>query len=142
MNKVVIHALQFIKLYLLDYYSKNNKLLIIDKVFVNSCLKMVCCENVAGNDRPPSEKIKKQRDELKKFYNKNYKKLTADKLDYQHLNTVLDYLIIDIITMYENNIKLHYVEYLERYVNVVWKKKLMTDKIRKLKKNEKKEMKE
>ena len=137
MNKVVIHTLQFMKLYLLDYYAKNNKLPNIDKVFVNSCLKTVCCENEAGNGRPPSEKIKKQREELKKFYNKNYKKLTTDKLDYQHLNTVLDYLTIDIITMYENNIKLHYVEYLERYVNVMWKKKLMIDKIRKLKKTKK-----
>ena len=25
--------------------------------------------------------------------------------------------------MYENNIKLHYVEYIERFVNIVWKKK-------------------
>ena len=34
--------------------------------------------------------------------------------------------------MYENNIKLHYVEYVERYVNVVWKKKFIMNKIRKL----------
>jgi hypothetical protein len=25
--------------------------------------------------------------------------------------------------MYENNIKLHYVEYIERYINIIWKKK-------------------
>ena len=48
------------------------------------------------------------------------------------MNTVLDYLTIDIITMYENNIKCHYVDYVERYVNVVWKKKFLTNKIRKL----------
>ena len=35
------------------------------------------------------------------------------------LNTILDYLCIDIITMYENNIKQHFIEYIERYVNVV-----------------------
>jgi len=50
----------------------------------------------------------------------------------KHMNTILDYLTIDIITMYENNIKLHYVEYVERYVNVVWKKKFMIEKIRKI----------
>lgn len=38
----------------------------------------------------------------------------------------------DIITMYENNIQLHYVDYVERFVNVVWKKKMLTEKIRKL----------
>jgi trehalose-6-phosphate synthase len=37
------------------------------------------------------------------------------------MNTVLDYLAIDIITMYENNIKQHFVEYVERFVNVSWK---------------------
>jgi hypothetical protein len=48
------------------------------------------------------------------------------------MNTILNCLIIDILTMYENNIKLHYVEYIERYVNVVWKKKFIVSKIRKL----------
>ena len=38
------------------------------------------------------------------------------------MNTILDYLTIDILTMYENNIKNHFVEYVERYVNMVWKK--------------------
>ena len=32
--------------------------------------------------------------------------------------------------MYENNIKLHYVEYIERYVNIVWKKKETITKIK------------
>jgi hypothetical protein len=48
------------------------------------------------------------------------------------MNTILDYLTIDIITMYENNIKNHFVEYVERYVNAVWKKKFIISKIRKL----------
>ena len=48
------------------------------------------------------------------------------------MNTILDYLTIDILTMYDNNIKLHYVEYIERYVNVVWKKKFIMNKIKKL----------
>ena len=41
------------------------------------------------------------------------------------MNTILDYLTIDILTMYENNIKQHYIEYVERYVNVVWERKFM-----------------
>jgi len=36
--------------------------------------------------------------------------------------------------MYENNIKQHYIEYLERYVNVIWRKKEMIQFIRKFKK--------
>jgi hypothetical protein len=40
-------------------------------------------------------------------------------MNYRHLNTVLDYMAIDVITMYENNIKQHFCLYVERFVNVV-----------------------
>ena len=128
-NKIVIHALQFMKLYLLDYYDKNNSLPLIDKLFVNSILKIVC--NEASNGRPPLDKVKKQKTELKKVFDEHYKNFMIDiELDYQHLNTVLDYLTVDIITMYENNIKQHYVEYIERYVNVFLNKKEEIEKIK------------
>ena len=136
-NKIVINALMFMKLYLLDHYEKNNNLPIIDKVFVNSCMKILCKENPSG--RPPKPEVKKIKDELTLFYNSDYKPLIKDTdLDYTHLNTVLDYLTISIITMYENNIKQHYVEYVERYVNIVWKKKETLTKIKDENKDEEK----
>jgi hypothetical protein len=104
------------------FFEKKNKLPEINKVFVNSCMKILCNESASG--RPPKKEIKELKDKLTAFYNSDYKPLIKDEdLDYTHLNTVLDYLTIGIITMYENNIKLHYVEYIERYVNIVWKKK-------------------
>jgi hypothetical protein len=128
-NKIVINTLMFMKLYLLDYFDKNNKLPEIDKVFVNSCMKILCNESRTG--RPPKKEIKELKDKLTTFYNSDYKPLIKDtNLDYTHLNTVLDYLTIGIITMYENNIKLHYVEYIERFVNIVWKKKETITKIK------------
>ena len=128
-NKIVINTLMFMKLYLLDHFEKNNKLPEIDKVFVNSCMKILC--NESGTGRPPKKEIKELKDKLTVFYNSDYKPLIKDTdLDYTHLNTVLDYLTIGIITMYENNIKLHYVEYIERYVNIVWKKKETITKIK------------
>ena len=137
-NKIVINTLMFMKLYLLDYFEKNNKLPEIDKVFVNSCMKILCNESVSG--RPPKKEIKELKDKLTAFYNSDYKPLIKDTdLDYTHLNTVLDYLTIGIITMYENNIKLHYVEYIERYVNIVWKKKDTITKIKDENKDEEKQ---
>ena len=137
-NKIVINTLMFMKLYLLDYFEKNNKLPEIDKVFVNSCMKILCNESASG--RPPKKEIKELKDKLTAFYNSDYKPLIKDtNLDYTHLNTVLDYLTIGIITMYENNIKLHYVEYIERYVNIFWKKKDTIIKIKKENKDEKKQ---
>ena len=137
-NKIVINTLMFMKLYLLDYFEKNNKLPEIDKVFVNSCMKILCNESALG--RPPKKEIKELKDKLTAFYNSDYKPLIKDtNLDYTHLNIVLDYLTIGIITMYENNIKLHYVEYIERYVNIVWKKKETILKIKEENKEEDKQ---
>jgi hypothetical protein len=119
------------KLFLLDHYDKNNTLPVINDEFINSCMKMLCNEKLTG--RPPKKEIKELKDKLTAFYKTDFQPLIQNEnLDYTHMNTILDYLTIDILTMYENNIKLHYVEYVERYVNVVWKKKFIMNKIRKL----------
>ena len=137
-NKIVINTLMFMKLYLLDYFEKNNKLPEIDKIFVNSCMKILCNENASG--RPPKKEIKELKDKLTTFYNSDYKPLVKDiDFDYTHLNTVLDYITISIITMYENNIKSHYVEYIERYVNIILKKKETINKIKEENKDEEKQ---
>jgi len=130
-NKIVINVLLFMKLYLLDYYETHNTLPIIDNVFVNSCMKIMCNEKPQG--RPPKKEIKELKDRLTAFYKTDFEPLIENEpLEYTHMNTILDYLTTDIITMYENNIKNHFVEYVERYVNVVWKKKFIISKIRKL----------
>jgi len=129
-NKIVINVLLFMKLYLLNYYEIHKTLPIIDKVFINSCMKIMCNEKPQG--RPPKKEIKELKDNLTEFYKTDFEPLIQnDTLEYTHMNTILDYLTIDILTMYENNIKLHFVEYVERYVNVVWKKKFIVSKIRK-----------
>jgi hypothetical protein len=130
-NKIVIQTLMFMKLFLLDHYEKHNKLPIINDEFINSCMKILCNEKSSG--RPPKQEIKEVKEKLSAFYKTDFQPLIQNEnLDYTHMNTILDYLTIDILTMYENNIKFHYVEYVERYVNVVWKKKFIVSKIRKL----------
>jgi hypothetical protein len=130
-NKIVIQTMMFMKLFLLDHYDKHNTLPIINDEFINSCMKILCNEKASG--RPPKKEIKELKDKLTAFYKTDFQPLIQNEnLDYTHMNTILDYLTIDILTMYENNIKLHYVEYIERYVNVVWKKKFIMNKIRKL----------
>ena len=133
-NKIVIHTLQFLKLYLLDYYENNNNTLpVISKELINNSMKVVCGEKTEKRGKPAKNETIEMKDILTTFYNHHYLPFTQnDPIDYAGLNTVLDYLKEDVITMYENNIQLHYVEYVERYVNVVWKKKIIVDKIRKL----------
>ena len=130
-NRIIIQSLMFIKLFLLDHYEKYNKLPIINNEFINSCMKILCKENASG--RPPKQEIKELKEKLTAFYKTDFQPLIQNEnLDYTHMNTILDYLTIDILTMYENNIKFHYIEYVERYVNVIWKKKFIISKIRKL----------
>lgn len=131
-NKIVIHALQFIKLYSLQYFNDNKQLPIVNEQFINCVLKTMCNEQPQG--RPPKQETIILKNKLAKFYDDNFKQLNVNtNLDYLNMNTILDYITTDIKTMFDNNIKQHYVEYIERYVNVVWKKKFMIDKIRKLK---------
>ena len=120
-NKIVIHALQFIKLYLIDCYDRKIPFPLIDKPFVVAVMKILCQEPSSG--RPPSSKTQDLKEELRCFYYAYYEPFKTDNLHYTQMNTVLDYLAIDVITMYENNIKLHFFEYVERYVNVEWEKK-------------------
>jgi len=130
-NKIVIQTLMFMKLFLLDHYEKHNTMPNINDEFINSCMKILCNEKATG--RPPKQEIKQLKEKLTTFYNTDFQPLIQNEnLDYTHMNTILNYLTIDILTMYENNIKFHYVEYVERYVNVVWKKKFIVSKIRKM----------
>jgi len=128
-HQIVIHTLMFMKLYLLEYYETHQTLPVIDNKFIQTCMKVVCKETTTG--RPPSDATVELKTILKAFYLEHYFPLTQnDQLDYTNLNTVLDYLKVTILTVYENNIKSHFVEYVERYVNVMWKKRLLTQKIK------------
>ena len=138
-NKIMIHTLQYMKLFLLFYYENNNQTLpVISKEFINNTMKVVCGEKEEKRGKPPKPETLILKEKLTHFYKEHYLPLTQnDQIDYAGLNTMLDYLKEDVITMYENNIQLHYVDYVERYVNVIWKKKFITEKIRKLGKTKK-----
>ena len=88
-NKIVINTLMFMKLYLLDYFDKNKKLPEIDKIFVNSCMKILCNESASG--RPPKKEIKELKDKLTTFYNSSVFK-TA--ISFNSPKIKLSYLLI------------------------------------------------
>jgi transposase len=128
-NKVIIHTLQLMKLYFIYLYDNGEKIPTINRQFITSIMKTVCIPPTQG--RAPSETTKGIKDNLKDFYDIHYKNIQGETLNYKYMNTVLDYLAIDILTMYENNIKQHFIEYIERFVNVVWRKKVMVKLIKK-----------
>ena len=128
-NNIMVHTLQLLKLYLLHCYDTGVQLPLIDRQFVTSVMKVLCEEPTIG--RPPSSETKRIKNMLKAFHSEHYEPHMYSGLNYKHMNTVLDYLSTDVITMYETNIKQHYVEYVERFVNVSWRRKELIAIIRK-----------
>ncbi len=55
---------------------------------------------------------------------------------YTHLSGVLDYASVQVVTAFENNIKEHFVEYVESYVNAVWQKDYLVQRIRATRKDQ------
>ena len=132
-HKIVIHTLQFLKLYLLHHYETYRILPEIDKVLILNVMKVVCGEKHTNMGKPPKKETVELKDKLTTFYTEHYQPYTQpEQLDYEYMSNVLSYLCEDIMTMYENNIQLHYVDYVERFVNVVWKKKMLVEKIRRI----------
>lgn len=133
-HKIVIHTLQFLKMYILHHYQTQSQTIpIIDKIFILNVMKVVCGEKHTNQGRLPKKETLDLIENLTSFYTEHYKPYTQpEQLDYEYMSNVLSYLCEDIMTMYENNIQLHYVDYVERFVNVVWKKKMVVEKIRKI----------
>ena len=133
-HKIVIHTLQFLKMYTLYHYQTHSQTIpIIDKILILNVMKVVCGEKHTKQGKPPKKETVELTEKLTSFYTEHYKPYTQpEQLDYEYMSNVLSYLCEDIMTMYENNIQLHYVDYVERFVNVVWKKKMMVEKIRKI----------
>ncbi len=110
------HGLQFLKLYLLDCYENNLLFPKLDKEFVKVVLKVPCKDAKLGG--PMGDKAATTKEMLRHFYDEHYKPFVSKETSYTHLSTAIEYMAIDIITMYENNIKARFVEYVERFVNV------------------------
>jgi len=99
-NKIVIHTLQFLKLYLLHHYETTNALPTINAELVNNSMKVICGEKEEKRGKPPKKETIELKDKLSHIYKQHYLPYVQnDPIDYSGLNTILDYLTIDILTM-------------------------------------------
>jgi len=144
-HKIVIHTLQFMKLYFLHQYDTTQTIPHIDETLVLNIMKVICEESVEQppeqekkkkQGRPPNDATVALKTKLTAFHREHYKPtmVQGEVLTYKNMNNVLLYLCTDIVTLYETNIKQHYVEYLERFINVLFNKK---DKCNNMSKEEK-----
>ena len=120
-GRIMTRTLQFIKLYFIYCYDNGQPLPKLDRPFITAVMKTLCDTPPSG--RPPKAETVQLKARLAEFHREHYQPIMQDTLNYRHLNTVLDYMSNDIITMYENNIKQRFCAYVERFVNVSLQKK-------------------
>ncbi len=141
-NKIVIHAYQFLKLYCLKMFNEVGSLPKIDTKLVNTIMKVLCKEDSRG--RKPNKETVILKEKLKCFYDNHYSKLLDDDLNlyYTNLNTVLDYEAIGMVTNIENHIKNNFYQFFNRYINVLVNKRRKEEKIKEMNisKEQKKEL--
>ena len=125
-NKIIIHTYQFIKLFYLHELHNNNELPVIDKVLIKNIMKTFCpVENQDKRGKKPKKETIKLKSKLKDFYDKEYKSLFCGENDmyFTHLNTLLDYETVKMITCFENHISIHFYKFFNRYLNIITNKK-------------------
>ena len=118
-HRTVIHTLQFIKLYFLS----STQIIKIDHHFVMCCMRVVREVVLDGRTKNQDEYTK-----LARFFSTNYRSTMSEADDItvmkmKNITQILDYAATTIVTEYETNIKQHFAEYVERFINVVCKKK-------------------
>ena len=70
---------------------------------------------------------------LQDFYDHCYKPCLADDEEPPsniHLATSIAYMTVEVVAMFENNVKQHFIEYVECYVDVVHRKKERIEEIK------------
>eukprot|EP01135_Chromosphaera_perkinsii_P010845 Nk52_evm2s2256 gene=Nk52_evmTU2s2256 len=114
MDVLVTRCYQFLKLFILHCY-KYGHIPSLNQKFIEDCLRV--CSRQKTNSTKRSQGVYGQ---LSSFFEEHYAPTLNDQSPIElPLGNLLSYIAKQILTMYENNIKMHYIEYVERYVNVM-----------------------
>jgi hypothetical protein len=119
-NKLVIHTYQFLRLWILNKYTNNEIIPEITKDTIKMTFKCLILET-----RGPKSKGENLilLNEFNEFYKNHYKENgLISKIDGSHLSQILEYMSTDMITNIENNIKMNFFKYVNRFVNSSFKK--------------------
>ena len=122
-NEYVTHVYQFLRLYVLSKYHKNEDIPVIDFNFISSIFK--CLSSSNAGPKVSGEHLTTLND-LKTFYDSNYKNLCADlKINSARQSQMINYSIVDMVTNFENNIKLNFEKYVRFFINSVFLEEIL-----------------
>jgi hypothetical protein len=114
MNDLVIHAYQFIRLYVLNCYANNKPLLELDDTFILYCIKTLGLRDNRGKKGKDAELLEC----LVNFYQEEYQPLLNHvKTNLKNTTFLLPYLATQIHTSLHNNIQEHFIQHFLRFIN-------------------------
>jgi hypothetical protein len=114
MNDLVIHTYQFIRLYVLDKYTKNQPLPTIDETFILYCIKTLGTRDNRGKKGKDTELL----EVLDAFYKTEYQPLlNHEKTNLKNTTFLLPYLATQIHTSLHNNFQEHFIQHFLRFIN-------------------------
>ena len=116
----------------IPYY--NNMMQSIDTIpYYNNMMQSIDTIRKCGSGGYKEDKMPIQLKELTKFYKEHYQPLMVkdDVIYYDKLSYILAYEAIDMITNINNNIQEHFIDHLNKYVNINFDIKSKRDKITK-----------
>jgi len=114
MNDLVIHAYQFIRLYVLNCYANNKPLPELDDTFILYCIKTLGLRDNRGKKGKDAELLEC----LVNFYQEEYQPLLKHvKNNLKNTTFLLPYLATQIHTSLSNNIQEHFIQHFLRFIN-------------------------
>ena len=110
-NYIIYKTYLLLRLWILQKYHKNENIPFITESTIKMCMKSLVKES--AGPKPKGENLKIFQ-EFKSLHNFKIE-------DGKNLSAVLDYYAVTILTAIENNIKLHFINYINRFVNSYFK---------------------
>lgn len=122
MNQIMILGYQFIKLYTIDKFDKNQNLPIINKQWILDVLKTICNKTTRVGPKPKGER-KEQLEDLKQFNDSVFSTLTKiESPSYTNKTHIFDTHAEQMLTCIETNLATHFIKYVSKYVNCLFRK--------------------
>jgi len=116
-NKLVIHVYQFLRLWILKYH--NNNIPEINENLVRQIFRVLTYKGKPSSGKRLSKTNMNIFNELNIFFKDHYSKLYfVEQLDKKTLGQIISYQITEIVTNIENNIKLHFVDHMKRFLDL------------------------
>ena len=114
MNDLVIHTYQFIRLYVLQQYTKKHPLPELNETFILYCIKSLGTRDNRGKKGKDTELLAS----LETFYKTEYQPLlNHEKTNLKNTTFLLPYLATQIHTSLNNNLQEHFIQHFLRFIN-------------------------